>query len=247
MPRVLVVLPTYNEAQNIAAVLGRIREALPEASILVVDDGSPDGTADLAEEMADKLGNIEILRREGKGGLGSAYRAGFRWGLMHGWEVLVEMDADLSHDPGALPDLIAPIAQGADLVIGSRYMPGGSIPHWSWHRRLLSEGGNRYAAALLGLGVHDSTSGFRAYRARILGQLDLDRIKLDGYGFQVEMTYRVRQHGGAVLEVPIRFVDRVEGESKMSLHIVVEALLKVTWWGVERFGRRITRRTPVGS
>ena len=239
--RVLVVLPTYNEAENIDRVLREIRQALPEGGVLVVDDGSPDGTAGLADRVAAEVGGIEVLRRPGKAGLGSAYRAGFAWGMDQGWDAMVEMDADFSHEPSALPGLVAPLETGADLSVGSRYVPGGSIPNWKWHRRLLSEGGNRYAAIVLGMPVSDSTSGFRAYRAEMLRKLDLDRIKADGYGFQIEMAHQVLLHGGTVVEVPIRFVDRVEGKSKMSGYIVVEALLLVTWWGFLR-GLRGLRR-----
>ncbi len=231
---VLVVLPTYNESQNIEHVLRRIRAAVPAATVLVVDDGSPDGTADMAERIGKELGNIDVLRRHDKSGLGSAYRAGFRWGLERGFDACVEMDADLSHEPEALPGLVAPLAEGTELVIGSRYVPGGSIPNWAWHRRLLSRGGNLYASALLGLGVADSTAGFRAYAASVLERIDLDRIRAEGYGFQIEMTYEAKRQGAQVVEVPIRFVDRVEGESKMSTFIVVEALALVTWWGVQR-------------
>jgi len=238
---VLVVLPTYNESQNIDHVLRRVRAAVPAATVLVVDDGSPDGTADMAERIGKELGNIDVLRRHDKSGLGSAYRAGFRWGLERGFDACVEMDADLSHEPEALPALVAPLADGNELVIGSRYVPGGSIPNWAWHRRLLSRGGNLYASALLGLGVADSTAGFRAYAASVLERIDLDRIRAEGYGFQIEMTYEAKRQGAQVVEVPIRFVDRVEGESKMSTFIVVEALALVTWWGVQRLvgaGRR---------
>jgi dolichol-phosphate mannosyltransferase len=237
--RALVVLPTYNEAANIETVLRRTRASLPDGGVLVVDDGSPDGTAEIAERVGKELGGIEVLRRSEKAGLGSAYRAGFAWGLDRGFEAMVEMDADLSHDPAALPELVGPLADGYDLVIGSRYVPGGSIPNWQRHRYLLSRGGNWYAATVLGLHVTDSTSGFRAYRAEALARLDLERIRADGYGFQIEMCYRIVQHGGRVAEVPIRFVDRVEGESKMSAHIVVEALGLVTWWGAGRLVRRL--------
>ena len=238
--RVLVVLPTFNEFENIENVLRRIRSALPDAGILVVDDGSPDGTADVAEKLGRELGGVEVMRRTKKAGLGSAYRAGFAWGLERGWDAFVEMDADLSHDPDALPGLVAPLDEGADLVVGSRYVPGGSIPNWRWHRRLLSQGGNIYAAVLLGLGVTDSTSGFRAYRGGILRAMDLDAVRAEGYGFQIEMVYEVLRHGGRVTEVPIRFVDRVEGKSKMSMHIVVEALFLVTWWALRRGWRAVT-------
>lgn len=232
--QVLVVIPTYNESENIDRVLRRVRGALPDATVLVVDDGSPDGTGDIAEKVGAEIGNIEILRRAEKSGLGSAYRAGFRWGLDRGFDVCVEMDADLSHDPDALPDLVAPLGKGFELVIGSRYVPGGSIPNWAWHRRLLSRGGNVYASILLGLGVTDSTAGFRAYSASVLNRIALDDIRAEGYGFQIEMTYQAKRAGAPIVEVPIRFVDRTEGESKMSTFIVVEALGLVTWWGIQR-------------
>ena len=232
--RTLVVVPTYNEAENIATLIERVKKALPEASILVVDDGSPDGTADLVEALAQPTDEIFVLRRDKKSGLGSAYRAGFAWGLERDYEACVEMDADLSHDPDALPDLVAPLRAGHEVSIGSRYVKGGSIPTWSWHRHLLSWGGNRYASALLGLGVADSTAGFRAYAATVLRRLDLDAVRAEGYGFQIEMTFRAKQAGASIVEVPICFVDRVAGESKMSSAIVVEALGLVTWWGLGR-------------
>ena len=237
--RVLVVVPTYNEASNIEALLHRVHAVLPDAGILVVDDGSPDGTADLVEKAAVELGDVHVLRRSEKSGLGSAYRAGFRWGLAAGYDACVEMDADFSHDPAALPGLVAPLGDGYEVVVGSRYVPGGSIPNWSWYRHLLSWGGNRYADAVLGLGVRDSTAGFRAYAASVLRRLDLDRIRADGYGFQIEMTYRAKQAGAPITEVPISFVDRVSGESKMSSAIVVEALFLVAWWGIARLARRV--------
>lgn len=232
--RVLVVLPTYNEAENIDNVLRRIRSALPAGAVLVVDDGSPDGTADIAEQVHKEIGGIEVLRRRSKSGLGSAYRAGFAWGLERGWDVMIEMDADLQHDPDALPALVAAVDDGHDLVVGSRYVPGGSIPNWKWHRRLLSQGGNMYAAALLGLHITDSTSGFRAYRAEMLRRIDLSAVRAEGYGFQIEMVYEIVRAGGRVTEIPIRFVDRVEGKSKMSMTIVIEALVLVTWWALRR-------------
>ncbi|MGO8870246.1 MAG: polyprenol monophosphomannose synthase [Acidimicrobiales bacterium] len=245
---VLVVLPTYQESENIDRVLRRIRVALPDATVLVVDDGSPDGTADIAELLGKELGSIEIMRRHEKSGLGSAYRDGFRWGLERGFDACVEMDADLSHEPEALPRLVAPLSDGAELVIGSRYVAGGSIPNWAWHRRLLSRGGNVYASALLGLGVADSTAGFRAYAATVLERIDLDRVKAEGYGFQIEMTYEAKRAGARIVEVPIRFVDRVDGESKMSMFIVVEALGLVTWWGLQRVVESAQRRPrPVST
>jgi glycosyltransferase involved in cell wall biosynthesis len=244
--RVLVVLPTYQEAENIATVLRRVRASEPTANVLVVDDASPDGTADLAAAVGLEVGGVDVLRRPGKAGLGSAYRAGFAWGLERGFDAFVEMDSDLSHDPGALPDLLAPLGQGADVVVGSRYVPGGSIPQWGVHRRALSRAGNVYAAMMLGLPITDMTSGYRAYGAGILRRIDLGAVRADGYGFQIEMVNRAAQAGGVVIEVPIRFVDRVEGRSKMSMRTIVEALGLVTWWGVARVGRRRpSRRTDV--
>ena len=243
---VLVVVPTYNEAENIDRVLRRVRGAMSEATVLVVDDGSPDGTADLAELLGKELGDIEVMRRHGKSGLGSAYRAGFRWGLDRGFDAIVEMDADLSHEPEALPDLVGALSGGCELAVGSRYVPGGVIPNWAWHRRLLSRGGNVYASSLLGLGGSDSTSGFRAYASTVLRRIELDRIRADGYGFQIEMTYEAKRAGATVVEVPIRFVDRVEGESKMSAIIVVEALALVTWWGLKRLAEN-ARGRPVDT
>jgi dolichol-phosphate mannosyltransferase len=231
--RTLVVLPTFNEVENIDEVLRRTRAALPAASILVVDDGSPDGTADLAEKLNDDLGNITVMRRTAKSGLGSAYRAGFRWGISEGYEALIEMDSDLSHDPAALPAMVAALeSTHAGLVVGSRYVPGGEIPNWSWHRKALSKWGNRYAGAVLGLPVRDATSGFRVYRADVVDRLDLEAVRADGYGFQIEMAYKVRGLGEQVIEHPISFRDRVRGTSKMSSTIVVEALRLVTWWAV---------------
>jgi dolichol-phosphate mannosyltransferase len=240
--RMLVVLPTYNESENIDRVLRRIRHSLPEATVLVVDDGSPDGTAEIAETLGKEIGSIELLRRHQKSGLGSAYRDGFRWALDRGFDACVEMDADLSHEPESLPTLVDALTDGCEVVVGSRYVPGGAIPNWAWHRRLLSRGGNLYASALLGLGVADSTSGFRVYAASVLRRIDLDHIRADGYGFQIEMTYQAIRSGASVVEVPIRFVDRVEGESKMSAFIVVEALGLVTWWGGQRLVGSVRNR-----
>jgi dolichol-phosphate mannosyltransferase len=245
--RTLVVLPTYQEASNIVTILGRIRAAVPSANVLVVDDGSPDGTADLAEEAGRELGGVQVLRRPGKAGLGSAYRVGFLRGLDEGFEILVEMDADLSHDPAALPSLLRAVEDGADLVVGSRYVPGGSIPDWPFHRRALSRWGNRYAAAMLRLDVQDATAGYRAYRADILRRIDLHSVSTDGYGFQIDMTYRVARAAGRIAEVPIAFSDRVRGKSKMSTRIIVEALLAVTYWGVRDRLKRTSRPRMEGE
>jgi len=239
--RTLIVLPTFNEADNIVEVLQKLRAVVPEASVLVVDDASPDGTADLVEEVAEQIGDISVMRRPAKSGLGSAYRDGFRRGLSVGYDVMVEMDSDLSHDPAALPLLLTAVADGAALALGSRYIPGGSIPDWSWHRRALSRWGNRYAAAVLGIDVKDATSGYRAYRAEALTNIDFHTVQADGYGFQVEMAYRVLASGGRIVEVPISFTDRVRGESKMSSRIVIEALVLVTWWAIRDRLLRIRR------
>ena len=239
--RPLVIIPTYNEAENIERMLHRIADSLPKAGILVVDDGSPDGTGDLVKAAAAELPDVHLLTRSGKSGLGSAYRAGFAWGLQHDYDALIEMDADFSHDPAALPDIVGPLSEGFDLSIGSRYVKGGAIPNWARHRHLLSSGGNRYASVVLGLHVADSTAGFRAYSAGIMRKLDLNAIRAEGYGFQIEMTYRAKQHGAAIVEVPITFVDRAAGESKMSSRIVLEALALVTWWGMGRVIRGLQR------
>ncbi len=232
--RTLVVLPTYNECANIDSVLRAVRANLPAANILVVDDSSPDGTADIARKLVGELGSIDVTVRPEKQGLGPAYLAGFRWGIDRGYEAFVEMDSDFSHDPASLPALIQPMTEGADLVIGSRYVPGGSIPDWKLSRRLLSRFGNLYAKWMLDLGVEDSTAGFRVYSERVLKKIDLDAVTASGYGFQIEMTYRAKQAGATICEVPIRFVDRVNGESKMSSSVVTEALALVTKWGIRR-------------
>lgn len=242
--RPLVVLPTFNEALNIEEVLERAREAVPGLDVMLVDDGSPDGTADIAEAWGSAHGGgVQVMRRAAKSGLGSAYRAGFTEGLKQGFDILIEMDSDLSHDPAALPSLISAVEHGASLAIGSRYVPGGKIPNWKWHRKALSRWGNRYAGVVLGLEVRDATAGFRAYEADALSKIDLGTIKADGYGFQIEMAYEVKNNGGRIVEVPISFTDRIRGESKMSSRIVVEALILVTWWGFrDRIVRRIVRR-----
>ncbi len=239
--RVLVVIPTYDEAENIADVLGRVRAAVPEAHILVVDDNSPDGTAKLAEEVGRDIGRVEVLVRPGKAGLGPAYRAGFRWGLERDAEILVEMDADLSHDPDSLPDLLAAVDAGADLAIGSRYVEGGAVPGWPRHRLVLSRAGNAYTSLCLGIHLRDATAGYRAYAADALRSLDLDAVTTYGYGFQIEMAYSLIRQGRTVVEVPITFRDRFRGTSKMSLGIVGEAIRLVTWWG---FRDRVLSRRP---
>ena len=230
--RVLVIIPTFREAENIVEVLHRVRRDAPDVDVLVVDDNSTDATAVLAEATARELGQIEVLRRSERGGLGAAYRAGFAFGFQRGYEVLVEMDADLSHDPAALPVLLREVDWGADLAIGSRYVPGGSTPTWSRRRRLLSRCGNRYAAFMLGLHASDATAGYRAYRAKSLAAVGYESTSAAGYAFQIELTYRMARSGGKIVEIPVEFRDRTRGESKMSGRIIVEALALVAWWAV---------------
>jgi dolichol-phosphate mannosyltransferase len=240
--KVWVTVPTLDEVENLDVLVRRIRSAVPDAHILIVDDGSADGTADKAEALGGELGGLEVLRRPRKMGLGSAYRAGHAIGIARGYDVMIQIDADLSHDPAALPDLLAAVERGADLAIGSRYVPGGSVPNWPKRRLWLSVWGNHYAGFVLGLPVCDSTAGYRAYRASILQAMDIESTHSTGYAFQIEMTYRVRRAGGRIDEVPIAFTDRVRGTSKMSGRIVVEAMTLVTLWGLrDRVFRRRRR------
>lgn len=240
--RTLVVTPTYDEAENIAEALRRVRAAAPHADILVVDDNSPDGTAKLAMAVAEELGQIDVLVRERKDGLGNAYRHGFQVGMDRGYEVLMQMDADLSHDAADIPALLAAVDGGADAAIGSRYIPGGSVPHWPWYRRALSRYGNRYACVVLGMTVHDATSGFRAYRVGALSDIDVFGTRAKGYGFQIETAYRVSRSNRQLAEVPIVFTDRVRGYSKMSPSVMGEELLLVTWWGIRDRAKALAAR-----
>lgn len=241
--QVTVVVPTYEEAENLPLLAKGIRAALPEARILVVDDNSADGTADVAETLDAELGGISVLRRPGKAGLGAAYRAGFRAALDAGAEIVVQMDADMSHDPSVLPALVAIVEHGGDVAIGSRYVPGGLTENWPWRRRALSRWGNRYVAGVLGLAVNDATAGYRACSADALARMSFETVQADGYGFQVEMTYRIVRAGGKVVEFPITFRDRTAGESKMSGNIVSEAfVLVLELWAQDLRGRRQRRR-----
>lgn len=231
--RALIVTPTYQESENIVEFLNRTRAAVPEADILVVDDNSPDGTADLAVAVNAELGQIEVLRRPNKIGIGAAVRAGFDLAIDRGYDVVVQIDADLSHDPAALPTLLDEIERGADAAIGSRYVPGGSIPHWPWYRRAVSKWGNRYATLVLGIPIRDATSGYRAFRTDGLKAAGYEQVRSKGYGFQIELCYRVWQYSERIAQVPIAFTDRVRGSSKMSLSVGVEELGLVTWWAIQ--------------
>ncbi len=242
MSRTLVIVPTYNERESIPIALARLAENTPAADVLVVDDGSPDGTGALVEEIAAAEAgggrSIHVLHRAGKLGLGTAYVAGFRWGLERGYDVLVEMDADGSHRAQDLPRLLAAVGS-ADLALGSRWIPGGSVVNWPKNREFLSRGANTYTRLMLGIPVHDATGGFRAYRAGLLRSLPLDEVSSRGYCFQVDMAWRAVRAGARVVEVPITFVERELGVSKMSRDIVVEALVNVTRWGIAERSRRV--------
>lgn len=242
---VLVVVPTYDEAPNLERTVTRVRTAVPCAHVLVVDDASPDGTGELADRLAAVDGQVHVLHRLGKQGLGAAYLSGLGWGLARGYQVLVEMDADGSHQPEQLPGLLRAVEDGADLALGSRWVPGGSVVNWPRRRALLSRGGNAYVRVALGLGLRDATGGFRAFRRTALERLDLHGVASQGYCFQVDLARRAVDEGCTVVEVPIAFVEREHGVSKMSGAIVREALWRVTVWGLRRrlgLGRRPTTR-----
>lgn len=234
----LIVIPTFNERDNLPLLIGKLSCVCPSADILVVDDNSPDGTGKLADEMAECNGRIHVLHRKAKEGIGPAYVAGFNWGLSRDYDRIVQMDADMSHDPNHLPALLA-ASEGSGLVIGSRYVPGGGIRGWRVHRRILSRGGNIYAGTILGIGIRDITSGFKCWRRKALEDIDLDAIRSTGYSFQVEMTYRAVLFGCSVVEVPIVFVDRTIGVSKMNLGIAVEAAMRV--WQLRACADRLGR------
>ncbi|WP_199432123.1 polyprenol monophosphomannose synthase [Qaidamihabitans albus] len=230
---VLVIIPTYNERENLTPLVRRLHAALPQVHVLVVDDDSPDGTGALADELAESDDRIRVLHRSEKAGLGAAYVAGFRWGLDRGYRTLVEMDADGSHAPEDLPRVLAALVD-SDLVIGSRYVPGGSVVNWPKRRELLSRAANIYSRLAIGVRVNDITAGFRAYRHEVLEKLALDEIASHGYCFQIDLTWRTVREGFTVVEVPITFTDREIGESKMSGSIVREAALRVAAWGLRR-------------
>jgi dolichol-phosphate mannosyltransferase len=229
--RILVIIPTYNESENIERIVARTRAAVPEAHVLIADDNSPDGTGKLADALAEADDHVHVMHRIGKEGLGAAYLAGFEWGLGHGYEILVEMDADGSHQPEQLPRLLDALTD-ADLVLGSRWVRGGSVVNWPKSREILSKGGNLWTRIALGIPLKDATGGYRAFRRSTLLGLGLDNVASAGYCFQVDLAWRALKAGFRVVEVPITFVEREHGDSKMSQRIVIEALLRTTAWGI---------------
>jgi dolichol-phosphate mannosyltransferase len=232
MAEILIVLPTYNEVDSLHTVLGRIRQSVPQADVLIVDDSSPDGTGQLADRLAVGDAGMFVLHRARNEGLGRAYLAGFAHALQHGYRFVVEIDADGSHDPADLPAMLQRAEAHADLVIGSRWIAGGSVRNWPWIRRAISRGGNAYARILLRSRIRDITAGYRVYRADALRSLNLDSVSSDGYCFQVELAYRLERAGKRIEEYPIAFIERAAGRSKMHAGIVIEALYRVTVWGV---------------
>jgi dolichol-phosphate mannosyltransferase len=235
---VLVVIPTYNERDNVVPVITRIHTAVPSAHILVADDASPDGTGEVVDRLSEADARVHVMHRAGKDGLGAAYLAGFAWALARDYAVIVQMDADGSHPPESLPAMLERLAE-ADLVLGSRYVRGGGVVNWPKHREALSRGGNLYSRLALGIRVRDITAGYRVFRREVLAELALDQVSSQGYCFQIDMAWRVVQAGFRVAEYPITFTERERGESKMSGSIVCEALWLVTTWGVSsRLGRR---------
>ncbi|WP_062348685.1 polyprenol monophosphomannose synthase [Herbidospora yilanensis] len=240
--RVLVIVPTYNERDNLPRIVERLRSALPDVDLLVADDNSPDGTGKIADELADRDDHVHVLHRPGKQGLGAAYIAGFQWGLERGYDVLVEIDADGSHQPEELHKLLAAVEGGADLAIGSRWVPGGKVINWPASREFLSRGANTYTRIMLGMPVRDATAGFRAYRATTLRKIGIEGVQSQGYCFQVDLTLRTVREGLRITEVPITFVDRAVGQSKMSRDVMTEALWRITVWGVTGIPARFRRR-----
>jgi len=238
--KTLIIIPTYNELENLRPLLQEIFSYAPDTDVLIVDDNSPDGTGKQADEIHNENPQVHVLHRAGKLGLGTAYIAGFKYAVAHDYDAAFEMDADFSHDPRYLPDFLKAI-EHADLVIGSRYIPGGGTPNWSFLRRLISGGGNIFARFMLRIPVHDCTAGFRCYRRQVLESIDLDTIQSQGYAFQVEMAYRVMQQGFKIVETPIVFMDRRIGKSKMSRKIVIEAFIYVLR---ARFGKKPPAHTP---
>ena len=244
--RPVVVIPTFNERENIVDLLRVLRATVPTAQLMVVDDLSPDGTGMLADAAAVELGNITVVHRNGRPGLGAAYRHGFSLAFEEGFDVIVSMDSDFSHDPAVIPTMFRLIDDGADVVIGSRYVPGGGTQDWPLRRRLLSKWGNRYTGLLLGAKVHDCTAGFRAYRAEVLQRIDPASTAAEGYAFLTELTRRLARSGATIVETPILFKDREKGTSKMSARIIVESMLLVTGWGLLDRWRALRQRIGRG-
>ena len=240
--RTVVLVPTYNERENIRPLLEGVRAAAPDVDVLVIDDNSPDGTGAEVKLVGDEVGRVRLLERPGKDGLGNAYRHGFDVVLGEGYDVVVTMDVDLSHDPAVIPEMLRLIDEGADAVVGSRYVPGGDTVNWPLHRRLLSRWGNRYTAAMLGLKARDCTSGYRAYRSDALAAIEPGTTTADGYAFLTELVRRLTAAGKRIEETPIVFADRRFGESKMSGRIIAESMILVTRWGVADRWRRLRRR-----
>jgi len=245
--RTLVIIPTYNERENVGAIVGRVRASVPEAEVLVVDDGSPDGTGELADALAATDANVHVLHRAGKEGLGAAYRQGMQWALDAGYQAIVEMDADGSHRPEELPRLLGALRDedaydGADVVLGSRWVEGGGVVNWPTSRRLISRGGSAYSRLALGLPIKDVTGGYRAFTADALRRIRFEKTESQGYCFQIDMTRRAFDAGLRVVEVPITFVEREHGASKMGSGIVLEAMLRVTAWGITGLPRRFRKR-----
>lgn len=239
--RIVVIIPTFNELSTLPVIVARVRASVPEADILVADDNSPDGTGRLADELAAQDEQLHVMHRLGKEGLGAAYLAGFAWALQAGYDVVVEMDADGSHQPEQLPRLLDAL-RTADLVLGSRWVPGGRTENWPKSRQLISRGGTAYTRLMLGVPIQDATGGYRAFRADTLRKLDLHEVASQGYCFQIDLAWRAVQRGLTVREVPITFVERTAGTSKMSRKIVAEALWRVTIWGVDDKVTRVRRR-----
>jgi len=243
--RTIAIVPTYDEAENIEVMLRRFREANPGVDVLVVDDSSPDGTADIARRVGAEVGGVDVSVRATKDGLGNAYRHGMRIALDRGYDRIVQIDADLSHDPAAVPSLLAALTDGVAAVVGSRYVPGGAIPYWPWHRRMASKWGNIYTRWVLGIEIADTTAGFIAWRADAIREIGLLDTTSRGYLFAIQNKYRLKEHDLRVVEVPITFTDRVRGTSKMDAGVVWEELSHVTWWGIrDRLLPKLRRRQP---
>lgn len=246
LTRVAVLIPTYNERENLPRVVSRVRAAAPEVDVVVLDDNSPDGTGDVADALAAEDSKVQVIHRPGKQGLGAAYLAGFQWAIEQGYDAVVEMDADGSHQPEHLPELLE-AAKDADLVIGSRWIPGGAVVNWPLYRKFLSVSANAYTKVLLGMPVNDATAGYRVYRVSALQRLGLSNVASQGYSFQVDLTWRAVRQGLTVVEVPITFVEREIGDSKMSRDVMTEQFKRITAWGLGHRSRQIKAQVSAQS